>query len=329
MTMKQVATLAGVSTATVSRVLNGNPTTRPEVAARVRAAMAELNYRPNRVARSLRRTETDTIAVLVSNVANPFFAELVRSIEDAALESGLSLILGNASEMAARQDLYLRSFLEQQIGGLIITPTGTDTAWLDEYAARRVPVVFVDRTVPGNSAPSATTDHGPGLDQLVRHLVSLGHRTASLITGVPTNSPTRLRVAGFLEAAQRHGLTVDPSHVRVGGTTVDGGRDQARDLLRQGTTDVIFTTNNVMALGALQATSEAGVRIPDEIALASYDDTPWFEVMTPPITAIAQPVSELGRVSLDLLTGLMRGEEVKSVQLPSTFVPRRSCGELI
>lgn len=328
MTMREVAREAGVSVSTVSRVLNGGHLISAETIARVNDAMGRLKYRPNRIARSLRMTSTQTIAVLVSNVANPFFAELVRSIENEAAGLGLRLILANANESAERQSRYLETFLEYQIDGLIITPTGADASWLEEFQARRIPIVFVDRTIDGADIPSATTAHEHAVDELVQHLLALGHSRGAVLTGVRSNVPTRRRVDAFLTAARGRGLVIQDEHVLTGGVLLEQGRPALSHLLHDADRpDFLFTTNNVMGLAALMMFKELDITIPDDLGFASYDDTPWFSVQTPAVTAIAQAVTELGVAAADLLARMLAGKTVESVQIPATFVPRESCGK--
>lgn len=325
-TMKEIAQAAGVSTATVSRVLNGAPLISAATAARVTAVMQELNYRPNHVARSLRTVSTRTLGVLVSNVANPFFAGLVHSIEDSASDRGLGLLLGNASEQPDRQLAYLHSFLEKQVDGIIITPTGSEPDWAREILDQRLPLVFVDRTLKGVDVPSVTTDDTAALRELIEHLKSEGHRSAALVTGPIANMPIRHRIAGFLAAAEELGFTVRPEHVIEGGAVrEDGSRAVQRLLALPGERpDVIFTLNNTMALGALAELQTSGLSIPGDIAFVSYDDSPWFDVLTPAVTAIAQPVSEMGRAAVELVSKIIAGEKAASISLPATLVIRDS-----
>lgn len=327
-TMKQVAEAAGVSTATVSRVLNDGPLISASTAERVTAAIRDLNYHPNHVARSLRTVSTQTLGVLVSNVANPFFAGLVHAIEDGASELGLGLLLGNASEQPERQLSYLHSFLEKQVDGMIVTPTGTSIDWVEEVRAMRLPLVFVDRTLPGVNVPSVTIDHDDALVELIDHFMSFGHRSAAIITGPSANAPIRRRVAGFLDAAAPRGFTVRPEQIIEGGVSREDGSRAVRDLLavHGRRPDVIFTLNNTMALGALEQLAAVGLTIPDDFGFASYDDSPWFEVLSPTVTAIAQPVAGMGRAAIDMVSRIIAGEEVESVTLPATFIARKSCG---
>lgn len=325
-TMKDIAQAAGVSTATVSRVLNGVPGMSAATAARVNLVMQELNYRPNHIARSLRTVSTRTLGVLVSNVANPFFAGLVHSIEDSASELGMGLVLGNASEQPDRQLSYLNAFLEKQVDGIIITPTGSESGWAEEILAQQLPLVFVDRTLAGVDVPSVTIDDEAAFRLLIEHFMNEGHRSAAIVTGPSTNMPIRHRIAGFLAAAEPLGFTVRPEHIVAGGVLREDGSRAVRELLGQPgeRPDVIFTLNNTMALGALAELQAAGLSIPSDIAFASFDDSPWFDVLTPPVTAIAQPVSEMGRAAVELVSAIIAGEETGSVTLPASLIIRDS-----
>lgn len=327
-TMRDVANAAGVSTATVSRVLSNHPAISPGTRDRVLASVEALSYRPNGVARSLRSETTATIGLVVSNVANPFFAEVARAVEDAAAESGLSVVLGNADESSEREARYLDVMMEKRVDGLVLSPTSGDTRAVREVLSRRVPLVFLDRTLPMFDVPSVSTDPYTGIQELVQHLFDAGHQSAAVISGSKNTVPGRQRLDAFLHAARDKGIRVKREHVVAGGFQQEDGARAMRALLRRPRPlpSVVFVSNNLMTLGALLTLKDAGLTIPGDVAIASYDDSPWFEVLDPPVTAVAQPVRDLGRIAVDLITAVIRGEHPKSVSLPAHLIVRASSG---
>jgi LacI family transcriptional regulator len=307
--MKDVAARAGVSVATVSRVLNGNPKVAPATEARVRAAIEALHYRRNAVARSLRTDATKTLGLIIGDILNPFFAELARAVEDEARKMGYTVVIGNADERADRQDHYVRTLLEQRVDGLLICPTAEVTPLVRDLAGAGGPLVFLDRTMPGLEVPAVRVDGTEAIRDLVAHLVSLGHRRIAFISG-----PEQLSVpAGYLEEGDFQAAS---------GRTIT-----ARLLDLPEPPEVIFAGDNLMALGALDEIRARGLRIPADVALASFDDVPWFVHLDPPITAISQPAQELGRRAVQAILARIGHGPIESAALPARLVVRRSCGE--
>ncbi len=325
-TIRDVAQRAGVSTATVSRALNAHPGIAEATREQVLAAVLELGYRPNGVARSLRAVRTRTIGLVLSNVANPFFAEVARAAEHAAAERGLSVILGNADEDTEREARYLDVMLDKRVDGLLLSPTGGNSRAVEEVLRRNVPLVFVDRTIPEYNVPSVSTEPYSGIGALVEHLAEQGHRSAAILSGSQETVPGRQRVEAFLHACAQHGISIAPEHVLNGGFKPEQGSRATTDLLAldRALPSVLFVSNNLMTLGVLQTLRARGLRVPDDIAIASYDDSPWFELLDPTITAIQQPVRELGQVAVDLIAAVIAGERPKPVLLHSHLVIRES-----
>ncbi|MFI7633500.1 LacI family DNA-binding transcriptional regulator [Nonomuraea sp. NPDC049400] len=326
--IKDVAAQAGVSVATVSRVLNNNPSVTEETRSRVHDAMAALNYRPNAVARSLRTEATRTLGLIIGDILNPFFAELARAVEDEAREAGYTVIIGNADERADQQDHYVRTLLEQRVDGLLICPTAEVTPLVEEVSLGERPLVFLDRTLSGVEVPSVRADGSTAIAELVAHLRALGHRRIAFVSGPSTLSTGRERTEAFLRAAAEHGLEVPETYVRVGDfRAVSGQRITAELLDLPEPPQAIFLGDNLMALGALDEVRERGLNIPGDVALASFDDVPWFNHVHPRITAISQPTAELGRRAVRVILDVLSGRAAESVVLPATLVVRESCGE--
>ncbi|MET9292545.1 LacI family DNA-binding transcriptional regulator [Streptomyces sp. NPDC003077] len=326
--IKDVAHRAGVSVATVSRVLNGRSPVA-ETRERVLAAVRELGYRPNNVARALRTARTGALGLIISDLTNPFFTELADAVEDEARGLGYSLVIGNAGESPEQQDDYIRTLLDRRIDGLLVSSAGTGSAMLSEVVASGTPLVLLDRTVPGVEAPCVRADGRRALADLAAHLAAHGRRRPAIIVA-PAGTPTGTeRLELFRTALAAHGIDLPDERV---GATPDLQHTGGRKVMRQfldlpEPPDAVLATDNLMALGALDEIRARGLRVPDDVALVVYDDVPWFAHLAPPLTAIAQPTRELGRAAVHTLLERIEGRPAESVLLPAHLVRRRSCGE--
>ena len=325
-TIKEVAALAGVSTATVSRVLNGQGGAAP-ARARVMDAVQQLGYRPNGVARSLRQSGTRTLGLVISDLLNPFFTELARAVEDEARAFGLSLIIGNADERAEQLDHYVEVLLQRQVDGLLAVPTADQSPLLDEAVRRGAPLVLIDRDLPGADVPVVRSDSVPAVHELVDHLVRLGHRRIAIIAGPQRLVTGHERLTAFRDALDGHGLALPDAYVRVGDFQQVSGSVATAELLDlPQPPSVIFAADDLMGLGAMHEIRRRRLVVPDEIALAVFDDSPWFPLVDPPITAIAQRTDEMGRVAVRQLLARMAGDPAESRLLPCRLIVRSSCG---
>jgi LacI family transcriptional regulator len=327
--MADVAALADVSTATVSRVLTNRPGVGDSTRQRVLDAVERLGYRPNAVARSLRVESTYTLGLVIGDIENPFFTELARAVEDAASAHGYSLILGNADEDAARQERYVDVLLNRRVDGLLVVPAVAQSDAIGLAVRQRAPIVFVDRELPGIDVPVVRSDGHAAMHELVEHLLSLGHRRIALISGPEQASTGMERLAAFRETLGVAGVPLPVAYVRHGDFQEASGETEMAALLALETPPTaVIAADNLMALGALRVIRRYALRIPDDIALASFDDSPWFELLDPPLTAIAQPTKELGALAVTTLLELMDRHSAPSRSLPCRLVARASCGEL-
>ncbi|MEU3193531.1 LacI family DNA-binding transcriptional regulator [Streptomyces sp. NPDC006992] len=326
--IKDVAARAGVSVATVSRVLNDHSGVREETRARVLSAVSELSYRPNTLARSLRTDQTRTLGLVISDVLNPFFTELARAVEDAARSRGYSVIIGNADEQLTLQDHHVRTLLDRRIDGLLVSPADGDSLALREAALLGIPMVFVDRWIEGLDVPLVRADGRPAVHDLVAHLYALGHRRLAIITGPVASTTSNERVDAFRSALHAHGLPLPESFIGQGDfQTASGRRATDSFFALPEPPDAVFATDNLMALGVMEQLRTLGLRVPHDVSLAAFDDIPWFLHTDPPITAIAQPTQELGHRAVAALTDLVEGRSAGSVTLSAHLTARRSCGE--
>lgn len=317
-----------MSTATVSRVLSGPEQVSVALRRRVLRSVEELGYRPNAVARSLRVEATRTLGLVVSDILNPFFTQLARAVEDEAHAAGYAVIVGNADERPDRQDAYVEVLLDRRVDGLLISPAVTSSHLIETAVRRRANIVCVDRAVEGLDVPTVRADGARSTAALVDHLLDLGHERIATIAGPQETTTGRERLVAFLGRLRERGMEVPEGYVQIGDFQHGSGYAAMRRLLdRDEPPTAVFAADNLMALGALQGIREAGLRIPDDVGLASFDDSPWFELVTPPLTAIAQPMTELGRAAVQALLDLLAGRPAQSRTLTSRLVVRESCGE--
>jgi LacI family transcriptional regulator, galactose operon repressor len=322
-TIRDVAARAGVSLGTASRVLSGHPATSPDARARVSEAATALGYRPNAQARSLRLTRTHAIGLLVSDVRNPFFADVAHAAEQAALGANYITLLGNANENVDQQDRYLETFLTQRVDGVVLAPQGRGSGSLDALVESRMPLVFVDRKLEGFDVPSVTTDSRSGLDEAIAHLVAAGHTRIGYIGGPQSISTGRARHDAFIDALPRHGLSVNPELITFGDFQEPSGTRAAEQLLAgPARPTALLAADNLMAVGAFAAIRRHGLRIGTDIEVVAFDDIEWFAHIDPPISVIAHDAGALGRCAVELLIRVIDGEEPDSVVLPTRFIDR-------
>lgn len=327
-TIKDVARRAGVSTATVSRVLNEHPSIAQQSRQAVHTAIDELGYRPNAIARSLRLTNTSTVGLVLSSITNPFLAELARSVEEEARAHGYSVIIGNAEERPEQQDHYVATLLERRVDGLLIVPTADGSPMVKDAVERGDRVVLIDRDVPEVDAPTVRVDGTAAIRELVGHLAALGHRDIGMIAGPQATSTGRERYAEFRAALGHHGLPCREELIGFGDIRYEAGMEITAQLLDAAPPpSAVFAAASPLGLGALQEFRRRGLQVPSDVGLAVYDDLPWFSLIDPPITAITQPTGQLGRTAVNVLLARMAGRLGESPTLSAHLVVRRSCGE--
>jgi LacI family transcriptional regulator len=329
--MKQVAERAGVSISTVSHVINNTRIVSDEVRARVLGIIDEMRYVPSAVARSLKNDKTNTIGVLVPNSSNPYFAELIRWIEDAAFELGYSIILCNAHGGGLKQTAYLRLLTEKRIDGLVLVASGADQEQDLLLRDETVPIIQLERALPGLDADLILACQEEGAWQATRHLIELGHRDIACVSGPADLPRSRERVGGFLRAMGEAGLAVPEGAIVHAEFNSAGGHAAFGSLLarpRQPT--AVFVTSDLMAIGVLCAASGAGVRVPDELSVVGYDDIGGASYAAPPLTTIAPPKREMARLAIHQLIERIRGAHppLRSSALASSLVVRASTAPL-
>ena len=295
--IKDVAAEAGVSIATVSRVLHNKSYITPGVQARVLAAVQKLGYRPNLVARSLRLQQSTTIGLIVSDICNAFFTDVSRAVEDSAYEQGYSVLLGNSDGDEKKELIYLNEMYDKKVAGILLSPTKKTCENFNKLPVK-VPMVVYDRLAQGCDVDSITIDNDNAAYLLTKHLIANGYQQ---IAGVFSNEITGIeRRKGFEKALNEAGFK--QPQIEIVSSKVSMGHDGTIKCLNQTPRpDAILAADNLLLEGAMQAIIELGLKIPDELGLAGFDDVTWMSLVQPPITVIRQPTDEIGRLAIELL----------------------------
>jgi LacI family transcriptional regulator len=336
--MQDVARQVGVTAATVSLALSGSPRISPETRAKVEQTAREMGYRPHVGARALRTDSTRTIGLVVSDVANPFFAELAGEIQRAAAQHAYSIVLCNSDEDPDRQDDYLSSLLAgRQVDGVIVVPTAAMTPGLRQAGASAARIVLLDRPVEvtGRSAaarhlaqcPIVRSDARAALDEVAELLTTLGHRRIGIIAPPLQTQVGQERRDVLREALIRRGVPARSIMVAEGDFRQDSGAQAAHQLMaRKQPPTAIFAADGLMAVGALKGLRAAGRRVPSDVSLVGFDDAPWFDLFDPPLTSVAQPIAAMAAAAVDAMLALLTGQQASSSHPACQLVLRGSCG---
>ena len=330
-TIKDVAKLAGVSVATVSRVVSNHNYVRAEVRWRVQKAIAELNYRPNRVARSLRAQSSKFIGLIISDIENPFYTSLVRAVEDVAYARQYSLLLCNSDEDPEKERIYIEFMRDEQVAGVIASPTAENMTSLQVLLDAKIPVVAVDRRAKLTPVDTVMLDHARSAYLLAKHLVEQGHTRIGTVIGNTTTTSGRERKRGFLKALKEAGVKPDPTLMREVKPVEETGFQATLDLLSlPHPPTALFTGNNLLTVGALKAIQHKRLRLPKDISIVGHDELPWMSLLAPGITVVAQPVYDVGRQAVELLMARINGDTQppREVKLEPTLIVRQSVGRL-
>ena len=303
-TIADVAARAGVSTATVSRVLAGIGRARPETRDRVLEAARTLGYRPSEVARSLQRRSTQTLGLVITDIENPYFPQLVRAVEDAARAAGYAVLLCNAADDPEREAFYLDLLADRRVDGLIIAASSLGDRHGEWLAAPPVPVVLVNTAAPDVGLPAILSDNELGGRLAAAHLLDLGHRRFGYLMPPPRNVDAPARVQGIRMALVEAGLDPDGLVVGHGSALIDGGEAASGQILeRAPETTASLAYNDLMAIGALRALRAAGRRVPDDVSVVGFDDVALATIVDPPLTTIVQRTEAMGRWAVERLLG--------------------------
>jgi LacI family transcriptional regulator len=328
-TIRDVARLAGVAPITVSRVLNHTGPVQENTRLRVEAAVVELNYVPNVLARSFRSKRTLTLALALTDITNPFWTRVARGVEDTARRAGYSVILSNTDENEQIQLETVRLLLQKQVDGILLVPRGNGAELVEMIRRQQTPVVVLDRRIPGVEVDIVRGDSFGGAYRLARHLLEQGHRRVALLSGPADVSTAADRVAGFQQAMTEAGC--QDCRAWFGEYSYASGGELAWQALESSPPPTaFFAGNNLIAMGALRALQAAGKRVPEDVALVCFDDFPPELTVEPFFTTAAQPAYEMGARATRLLLERLAGTappESQEIVLPVEIVVRRSSGK--
>lgn len=325
-TIKDVARHASVSVTTVSHVVNKTRFVSELSRSRVEQAIRELGYVPSAVARSLQRSATNTLGMLIPNSSNPYFAEIVRAIEDRCFGAGYNLLLCNTDDEPRRQGMVLQVLAERRVDGLIVVSSGEDPALPQLLSGLRVPTVMVDREINTLPCDLVETAHMQGALLAVQHLTTLGHRRIACIGGPAGVATADQRAEGWRMALAGLGLS-SAELLHPGDFTSEGGYAAMHAILRQSPRpSAVFAANDLMAIGALCAAHECGVSVPDALSLVGFDDIELARFACPPLTTVAQPRQRIANLTVDMLLERIEGrrQEPRKVVLQPELRVRAS-----
>jgi LacI family transcriptional regulator len=300
-TMRDVACLAEVSIATVSAVTNGTAVVSPKRTDRVRKAMEALDYQPDQIARSLKTGRTQVVGMILPDVTNPFYPEVIVGAEEVARAARYSVILCNANEDPEQEQQQLNTLFSHRVDGVLIACSDPDISF-DRLMRRRFPIVCFDRIPPGFRGDTASTNNFLGGYEATRHLIELGHERIAILVGRTELSTHSARLEGYRKAMLSAHLPVLDEHWQPRGMQPETGYEFGQKLFRlPNPPTAVFCTNNKLLLGFVRAMSEVGARCPEEISVVGYDDFAWTENFHPRLTVVSQPARELGRKAMQLL----------------------------
>jgi LacI family transcriptional regulator len=326
-TIKDVARLAGVSIASVSHAVNKTRFVSEETKQKIFAAMEELAYKPNSVARSLRIKESHIIGLILPDNTNPYFAEIAWSIEYASRNMGYSVILCNSDGDVTKETSYIDVLIEKQVDGVILVAAGESTANFLKLQERNIPTVMVDRNSPNVNIDSIQIDNEFYGQMATNHLIELGHKNIACITGPRDVTPSFDRVDGFKNALKQHNISLKEDYIVRGDFKPHGGYLAACKLLEMKIPPTaIFACNDLMAFGVIHAASEFGVEVPEKLSIVGFDDIYLSTYSNPPLTTIKQPRLEMGEDAVHFLTLRMKdhGKLSRKITLNASLVKRAS-----
>ena len=331
MNISEIAKRANVSTATVSRTLNQSGPVKAATALKVWRAVTEMNYFPNSHARALVSGRSRLIGLIVSDITNPFFPELIRAFQDLAAQKQYDILLTSTDYLTSRMTECLRRMLERKVDGVAMMTSEMDLGLIKELSRRNVPIVFMDVGQMGPRMSHVAIDYGNGIRQAVDHVASLGHRNIAFISGPLDLHSARTRRQAFLDGLRHHGLTIDRKMIREGTHTAEGGEEAMSALLRLSRPPTaVVCSNDWTAIGALHAVHAAGLAVPADVSIVGFDDIPLARYTNPALTTVRMTASDVGATAFNALFRLI-GEEAAEgdvYQIPTKLVVRGSTARL-
>jgi DNA-binding LacI/PurR family transcriptional regulator len=328
--LMEVAEKAGVSIATVSRVINNNVNVNPETRLKVEQAIKLLKYKPNRIAKRLRNknASSNLLGVLIPDIQNPFYVEVLRGIEDISYQNGYVLIVCNFSQDEKKEKLYIDALESESVDGLIAAPSTEENQKIINLVKSGMPIVCVDRGLIGVDVDLVLVENRNGAFAAVDHLAKKGYKRVAYISGIPKLPSSKQREKGYFDALTANGITADKDLVRYGDSSHESGVKLCEELLNlPEPPDAIFTGNNLITLGALETIHKKNLNIPKDIAIVGFDDMYWSISLNPPLTAVKQPAYEIGKRAAELLIQRIKDPSRPTVNmtLKTELMVRSSC----
>ena len=329
--IRTIAKAAKVSTATVSRTMNGFTTVNPKMAKRVWEAIDALDYFPNTNARALVSGRSRLFGLIVSEITNPFFPELIQGFEDIAVENGYEILIGSTNYDPKRMSHCIRRMIERKVDGVAVMTFGIEEPLLDQLASREVPLVFIDIGPKQPGISVLKIDYHRGIRQGVQHLAALGHRNIAFVSGPERLHSAQSRVAAFSKALQECGIAADPLRIVRGDHTMEGGIAAMESILAAKVRPTaVMCSNDMTAIGVLHKLYRAGLRVPDDLSVIGFDDIHIAEVTTPPLTTIQMSRFELARAAVTALRSQIEGDsgftEMREFNIETNLIVRESTG---
>lgn len=329
-TLKEIAQKAGVSVATVSRALNYPEKLDPETLSKINEIIKSTNYIPNRVAQRLRskKLPRKVAGVILADIQNPFYIDVLRGIEEVAYSFGFTLFIGEFSQEREKEKMYLEKMKSELVDGLIISPSSETDQDVIKLAKSGMPIVCVDRGLKGANVDVVVVDNKRGAFEAVEYLIQRGYRRIAYIGGLPEIPTTIQRKEGYEEALRKYNIPIDPDLIQLGDSKIESGKKLTEKLLKlPDPPDALFTGNNLITLGALETIYKMNLKIPDDIAIIGFDDMYWAEFLNPPLTAVRQPGYEIGKRAAELLFQRLKEPNRPYVKLvlETQLIKRKSC----
>jgi LacI family transcriptional regulator len=332
-TISDIARMADVSTTTVSHVLNHTRPVSKALRARVVAAIQELDYKPNAMARGLRMQNSKTLGLIIPDNSNPFFSEIALGAEDCAFRHGYSIVLCNSRHDLARELTYITQLTSYPVDGLVLCAVSVSTEHINESADLAGPMTIIDRKLQNVDADVILADHQQGARLAVGHLVELGHRRIAIITGPLDLAPAKDRLDGYRSVLHQAEIPIYDEYIVEGDFQVGSGREMAGRLLTlEHPPTAIFASNDMMAIGALHTAKKLGVHVPEDLSLVGFDNIFLSSLVDPALTSVAQPAYRLGELAVEKLISRITGEETATyseICLPTELVVRSSTQRLV
>ncbi|PZM64458.1 LacI family DNA-binding transcriptional regulator [Paenibacillus dendritiformis] len=332
-TIYDIAKKANVSAMTVSRVINNTGRVSEKTRVKVKQVMEEMRYIPNSVARCLVTQESMIVSLLITDITNPFFTTMARGAEDAAMRHGYRLMFGNSDESFSKEKDYVEMILSMRVDGVLFAPSGDQSKEHLEWLQRQnVPFVLLDREVPGIDCDAVLGDSRDGAKRMVAEMIRYGHRRIALVNGAQDVSTARERQAGYIEALQEAGIEFDESLVMQTSYSREQDLSVAHwmELDPETRPTAIFAANNMLALSVLKSVRSLGLRVPEDLSIACFDDFGWVEEANPFFSVASQPAYEFGEQGMQLLLDRIKNREDKPRQivLPCDILMRQSVGRI-